>query len=163
MKLSQVTGELNIGDRVTTFLAPNWQYGRLSSEKITGTLGGSARDGILSEYVALPERALSRFPDYLSFEEAATLPIAALTAWNATVEQSTLKLGDTILITGTGGVSIFALQFAKLAGYRIIVTSSSDEKLKVVRDLDAHHTINYTRQNSWIDEVMKITDHQGVD
>ena len=152
-----------IGDRVTTLILPNWAHGRLTPEKLSGALGGSARDGVLAEYVALPENALSKFPDYLSYEEASTLPVAALTAWNASVEQSTLKLGDTILIIGTGGVAIFALQFAKLAGYEIIITSSDDEKLEQAKALGAHHTINYRKNKDWVGEVLRITNGKGVD
>lgn len=163
IKVGGAVRKFEIGDRVTTLLSPNWVSGRLAPEKLIGTLGGSARDGILAEYVALPANALAKFPDYLSYEEAATLPIAALTAWNAVVEQSTLKLGDSILIIGTGGVSVFSLQFAKLAGYQIIITSSSDEKLKEAKALGAHHTVNYKKNTDWVEEVMNITHGKGVD
>lgn len=163
IEIGSDTSNFEIGDRVTSLLLPNWSSGKLSPEKLAGSLGGAARDGVLAEYVALPENALCKFPDYLSYEEAATLPIAALTAWNAVVEQSTLKLGDSILITGTGGVSLFSLQFAKLAGYNIIITSSSDEKLQSVKELGAHHTINYKTNKSWVEEVLKITGGKGVD
>ena len=152
-----------VGDQVTSLILPNWEYGKLSQEKLTDSLGGSGRDGVLSEYIVLPENALCKFPDYLSYEEACTLPVAALTAWNAVVEQSTLKLGSTILIIGTGGVSLFSLQLSKLAGYRIIITSSSDEKLSKAKELGAHHTINYKTHENWTEEVLKITNYQGVD
>ncbi|MCM4151124.1 NAD(P)-dependent alcohol dehydrogenase [Arenibacter sp. N53] len=152
-----------VGDRVTSLITPNWESGSLSPQKLVGAIGGAMVDGVLAEYVAFPENALSRFPDYLSYEEAATLPVAALTAWNAVIEQSPLKLGSTILIIGTGGVSLFALQFSKLAGYRIIVTSGNDEKLMKAKQLGAHHTINYKRNKDWINEVLTITKGEGVD
>ncbi|NNE77858.1 MAG: NAD(P)-dependent alcohol dehydrogenase, partial [Pricia sp.] len=163
VKIGKSGGKFKVGDKVTTLIHPNWSNGTLTDDKIHGSLGGSSRDGVLSEYVVLPENALARFPDYLNYVEAATLPVAALTAWNAVVEQSPLKLGATILITGTGGVSIFALQFAKLAGYKIIVTSSSDEKLKRAEELGAHYTINYKTHPDWTEEVLKITQNIGAD
>jgi NADPH:quinone reductase-like Zn-dependent oxidoreductase len=135
----------------------------LSAEKLVNALGGANADGVLAEYVALKENAVCKFPDYLSFEEASTLPIAALTAWNAVVEQSELILGDTILIIGTGGVSCFALQFSKLSGYKIIITSSSDEKLKKAKFLGAHHLINYRQQENWEEAVLKLTNGSGVE
>lgn len=152
-----------VGDRVTSLIVPNWEQGKLSPEKINVAIGGPSSDGVLAEYVALPENYFCKIPDYLSFIEAATLPVAALTAWNAVIEQSKLKLGDTILIIGTGGVSLFALQFSKLAGYNTIITSSNDDKLKRAKELGAHHTINYKTNKDWIQKVMNLTLGQGVD
>lgn len=163
VKIGSAISKFKVGDRVTSLIAPNWESGKLSPEKLVGALGGASRDGVLAKYVALQENALSRFPDYLSYVEAATLPVAALTAWNAVIDQSTLKVGSTILILGTGGVSLFALQFSKLAGYRIISTSSSDEKLKKAKEMGADHIINYKENKNWIKEVLSITEGEGVD
>lgn len=163
IKIGNKVTKFKEGDNVTSLILPNWETGKLNADKLKDSLGGSDRDGIMAEYVALPENALHKFPNYLSFEEAATLPVAALTAWNAVVEQSNLKLGDTMLLIGTGGVSLFALQFAKLAGYRVIITSSSDEKLQKATALGAHHTINYKTTENWIKEVLKLTNNKGVD
>ncbi|PKA84013.1 NADPH:quinone reductase-like Zn-dependent oxidoreductase [Ulvibacter sp. MAR_2010_11] len=163
VEIGESTSRFKVGDRVTSLILPNWEQGKLSPEKINVAIGGASSDGVLAEYVAFPENYFCKIPDYLSYEEAATLPVAALTAWNAVIEQSNLKLGNTILIIGTGGVSLFALQFAKLAGYNIIITSSSDDKLKKARALGAHHTINYKTHKDWIQEVLDLTAGQGVD
>lgn len=163
IKVGKLTTNFRVGDRVTTLILPNWEQGTLTPEKLMGSLGGSERDGVLAEYVALPENSLMTFPNYLTFTEAATLPVAALTAWNAIVEQGTLKIGDTILLIGTGGVSLFALQLAQLAGYRTIITSSKDEKLKIAKSMGAHHTINYKTNPDWIDKVLQLTHGEGVD
>lgn len=163
IEVGDAVRSFTVGDRVTSLILPNWEYGKLSQEKLTDSLGGSARDGVLSEYLVLPENALCKFPDYLSYEEASTLPVAALTAWNAVVEQSTLKLGDSILIIGTGGVSLFSLQLALLSGYQTIITSSSDKKLEFVKGLGAHHTLNYKTSENWIEKVLAITNGKGVD
>lgn len=163
IKVGSAVRQFKVGDRVTSLILPNWSNGRLSSEKMVGALGGSARDGVLAEYVALPANAFASFPDYLTYAEAATLPVAGLTAWNALMEQAKLTAGDTVLIIGTGGVSIFALQFAKLAGYQIIITSSDDAKLAKAKQLGAHHTINYRKNPDWTDEILTITAGKGVD
>jgi NADPH:quinone reductase-like Zn-dependent oxidoreductase len=162
MEVGQLVKDFKKGDRVTTVFSPNWIQGNLSSEKLKGRLGGPDLDGVLAEYVALPENAVCKFPDYLLYAEAATLPCAALTAWNAVIEQSTLKAGDSILLLGTGGVSCFALQFSKLAGYQIIHTSGSSEKLEKVKALGAHFTINYKENKNWVNSVMDITNGEGV-
>ena len=153
---------LKKGDRVTSLFAPNWSFGKLESEKIIGTLGGAKQDGVLSEYVVFPENTFCKFPDYLSYTEASTLPVAGLTAWNAVIEQSNLKMGDSILLLGTGGVSCFAFQFSKLAGYQIIHTSSSNDKLATVQSMGAHHTINYKENTNWTEKVLEITKNKGV-
>ncbi len=153
---------LRQGDRVTTLFCPNWVHGRLTAEKLKGTLGGAMHDGVLAEFVVLPENAVCKFPGYLSYIEAATLPCAALTAWNAVAEKSTLITGDSILLIGTGGVSCFALQFSIMAGYNIIHTSGSNEKLATVKQLGAHHTINYKEEKNWIETVMELTNGEGV-
>jgi NADPH:quinone reductase-like Zn-dependent oxidoreductase len=120
--------KLRIGDRVAANFYPDWISGPITAENRKRALGGSM-DGVLSEYVALPEPAFVSFPDHLTLEEAATLPCAALTAWNALTEASSLHPGQSVLLQGTGGVSIFALQFAKLMGAEVFHISSSAEKL----------------------------------
>jgi len=151
------------GDCVCPIFMQGWLEGEPSWEKQRTALGGGDRDGVLREYGAFDESSLVRIPDHLSFEEAATLPCAAVTAWNALVDIGRLKAGDTVLTLGTGGVSIFALQFAKIHGARVIVTSSSDEKLARARMLGADETINYKKIPDWEKEVLRLTDRVGVD
>lgn len=150
------------GDRVAGAFMPGWTAGRVTPEATATALGGAA-DGMLRERVALPASGVVRVPDHLSFSEAATLPCAAVTAWNALVAQGGLKAGETVLALGTGGVSVFALQFAKLHGARVIVTSSSDEKLRRARDLGADETVNYRKEPEWERRVLELTDGAGVD
>jgi NADPH:quinone reductase-like Zn-dependent oxidoreductase len=153
---------LAVGDRVVGVFFQNWLAGAISSDATGLALGGSA-DGMLAEYVVLPEHGVARFPDHLSFVEAACLPCAAVTAWNAVVETAQIRAGQTVLLLGAGGVSIFALQFAKLHGARVIVTSSSDEKLARLRELGADAVINYRTTPDWDDAVAELTDGRGVD
>jgi NADPH:quinone reductase-like Zn-dependent oxidoreductase len=127
-----------------------------------GALGGSA-DGVLCEYRVFRQEALVLSPSHLSFEEAATLPCAALTAWGAVVSAGATKPGDVILTQGTGGVSLFALQFAKLCGARVIATSSSDEKIEKLKSLGANETINYRSVPEWGKRVREMTLGEGVD
>jgi NADPH:quinone reductase-like Zn-dependent oxidoreductase len=162
MEVGKLVNGLKKGDRVITVFSPNWIEGKLTSAKLKGRLGGPDQDGVLAEYVALPENAVCKFPDYLLYTDAATLPCAAVTAWNAVIEQSTLKQGDSILLLGTGGVSCFALQFSKLAGYQIIHTSGSNEKLEKIKALGAHFAINYKENKNWVNTVMDITNGEGV-
>jgi NADPH:quinone reductase-like Zn-dependent oxidoreductase len=153
---------VKVGDRVTGAFFPDWVAGEISGEATRVGLGGPV-DGMLAEFVVLPERAVLPFPEHLSFEEAATLPCAALTAWNALNEVGRLRAGDTVLLQGAGGVSIFALQFARLQGATVILTSSSDEKLKRAAALGANHLINYKRTPEWDQEVKRLTGGRGVD
>jgi NADPH:quinone reductase-like Zn-dependent oxidoreductase len=153
-----------IGDRVCPIFMPGWLEGPLTPAKQGTALGGGgAFAGTLREYGAFPEDGLVRIPDHLSYEEAATLPCAAVTAWNALVHVGKIKAGDTILTLGTGGVSIFAIQIAKLHGARVIATSSSNEKLARVRELGADETINYQTTPDWDAEVLRLTGGAGVD
>ena len=153
-----------VGDRVADCFMPGWESGPPTELAGKSALGAGGV-GMLAERVALPEGGVVRVPDHLSFEEAATLPCAALTAWNALFEGDGMrvKAGDTVLVQGTGGVSIFALQFARLAGARVIATSSSDAKLDRVRALGASDGINYTTTPDWDVAVRNLTDGQGVD
>lgn len=150
------------GDRVVATFFQDWDGGGMSAGVMASALGGPI-DGILSEYVVLEARGLLPVPAHMSFEEAATLPCAAVTAWNALVEIGNLKAGETVLLLGTGGVSIFALQFAVMHGARVIITSSSDEKLARAREMGAWQTINYTAHPDWENVVMEMTDGRGVD
>jgi NADPH:quinone reductase-like Zn-dependent oxidoreductase len=156
-----VTG-IKPGDRVASCFFQRWVDGACSAEAMASALGG-ALDGVLAEEVVLKADGVVPVPPHLSFEAAATLPCAALTAWNALVEAARVKAGDTVLLLGTGGVSIFALQFATLLGARAIVTSSSDEKLERARKLGAWQTVNYRRTPDWDRAVLDFTDGTGVD
>jgi NADPH:quinone reductase-like Zn-dependent oxidoreductase len=140
---SGVTG-LKIGQRVAPTFFQSWLDGPPSAEKRSLALGGSL-DGVLQQHIALRADGVIPIPDAMTFEEAATLPCAALTAWRAVAVEAPVGAGDTVLVQGTGGVSIFALQFAKALGARVIVTSSSDDKLARAKKLGADHGINYSR------------------
>jgi len=153
---------VKVGDRVTATVFPDWISGSLTQEIFQRSLGGPI-DGMLAEYAVLPERAVIPFPAHLSYEEAATLPDAAVTAWHALVESGRIRAGQTVLLLGTGGVCLFALQFAKLHSATVIQTSSSDEKLERARAMGADHLINYIRTPDWDHEVMKFTAGRGVD
>lgn len=151
-----------VGDRVATLFAQRWLAGDADPERARSTLGGPL-DGTLQERMVLPAEGVVKVPEHLSNEEAATLPCAALTAWSALVTHGGVKAGDTILLQGTGGVSIFALQFAALLGARVIITSSSDEKLERARELGAWETINYRATEKWGKAARKLTKGRGVD
>jgi NADPH:quinone reductase-like Zn-dependent oxidoreductase len=151
-----------IGDRVSVAPLPEWVTGPFSSAMLASALG-SAVDGVLGEYFTCDQRALVTISDWFSFEEAATLPCAALTAWNALFEHGDLKPGQTVLVQGSGGVSTFALQFAVAAGARVIATSCSDLKLERLRELGATHVVNYRRQPDWSRTVLEVTNGAGVD
>jgi NADPH:quinone reductase-like Zn-dependent oxidoreductase len=129
---------------------------------LQGSPGGPGADGVASEYVRFESKSVIKIPDYLSYQQGAALPCAALTAWNAMVEKSDLKPGNTVLILGTGGVSLFAMQFSLMMGCEVIVTSSSDKKLAEAKKWGAHHTINYKTNPQWTDEVSLLTGGEGV-
>ena len=153
---------VKVGDRVAGIFMQTWLAGQFSAEKANSALGG-AIDGVLAEYVTLHEDGVVSVPAHLSDEEAATLPCAAVTAWHALITAGNLKAGDTVLILGTGGVSLFALQFAKMLGARVIATSSSDEKLDRVQQMGVSDGINYKTTPNWDEQVWKLTDGIGVD
>jgi NADPH:quinone reductase-like Zn-dependent oxidoreductase len=152
-----------VGDRVCPIFTQAWLEGPLSVEKRRTTLGAGDLDGVLREYSAFDESGLVAIPGHLTYEEAATLPCAAVTAWNALVVSGKLKAGDSVLTLGTGGVSIFALQFAKMHGARVIATSSSDQKLAKAKELGADEIINYNKTPAWDKEVLRLTNKVGVD
>jgi NADPH:quinone reductase-like Zn-dependent oxidoreductase len=153
--------ELAPGDRVITSFFQDWHDGELTPETKASALGG-AIDGVLAERVVLSARGCVAAPPSLSFEQAATLPCAGLTAWAALTEAEA-RAGQNVLLLGTGGVSIFALQLAKLMGLRVIITSSSNDKLERARQLGASDTINYKEQPEWDEQALKLTAGVGVD
>lgn len=149
------------GERVCGTFFQNWQDGLPTPAKVKGALGGDI-DGMLAEYVVLKEMGLVHIPEHLSFEEAATLPCAALTAWNA-LRAGDVKQGSTVLMQGTGGVSIFALQFAKLKGARVLGISSSDAKLQRACSLGLDEALDYGETSEWDRWVVEKTGGEGVD
>jgi len=151
-----------VGDRVAGTFFQGWSGGAVSAEFTAHALGGAV-DGMLAEYVVLREDGVIHTPGHLNYEEAATLPCAGLTAWNAVVESGRVRAGETVLLLGTGGVSLFALQFAKLQGAHVIIASSSDEKLARAKALGADTLINYRTTPDWEKEVFKATERRGVD
>jgi NADPH:quinone reductase-like Zn-dependent oxidoreductase len=150
------------GDRVCPIFMQNWINGEIDSTKSRGALGGDV-DGCLREFGTFNENGLVLIPQHLAFDEAASLPCAAVTAWNALIVSGKLKRDDFVLLQGTGGVSIFALQFAKIHGAKVIVTSSSGEKLERAKQLGADFTINYKERDDWDKAVLEITEKRGVD
>jgi NADPH:quinone reductase-like Zn-dependent oxidoreductase len=154
--------QVQVGDRIAGIFFQNWQAGEINKSIMKSALGGEI-DGMLSEYVVLNQHGVVVLPDHLSYEEGATLPCAAVTAWHGLVAKGALKAGDTVLILGTGGVSVFALQFASLQGARTIVTSSSDTKLQQAKALGADELINYRNTPDWEAEVYRLTNGMGVD
>jgi NADPH:quinone reductase-like Zn-dependent oxidoreductase len=152
---------VKVGDRVAAAMFPRWIDGPIDWE-YAPQLGGSL-DGMLSEYVVLSDDALVQIPEHLSFEEAATLPCAAVIAWNALTGGRRLQAGDTILTLGSGSVSLFALQFAKLFGARVIATTSSDEKASRLNAARADAVINYREIPAWHQTVRDLTGGRGVD
>jgi NADPH:quinone reductase-like Zn-dependent oxidoreductase len=153
---------LKQGDRVAGVFTQGWLAGPPYAGMYTTSLGGGV-DGMLAEYVVLHEEGLVDVPAYMTYEEAASLPCAAVTSWNALVVEGHLKAGDIVLVMGTGGVSIFALQFAKMYGARVIATSSSDAKLKRLREMGASDVINYKSTPNWDEKVLELTGGLGVD
>jgi NADPH:quinone reductase-like Zn-dependent oxidoreductase len=162
VELGEGVTRFEVGQKVAGCFFQGWIDGPFQMAYHKADLGGTL-DGMLAEEVILNEQGLVRVPDSLSFEEAACLPCAGLTAWTALTSRGRLKPGDTVLVLGTGGVSIFALQFATALGAEVIVTSSSDEKLERARAMGASHTINYKTTPAWDAEVWRLTEKRGVD
>ena len=150
------------GDRVANTFFERWVSG-MATDETARTALGAGRDGVLAEYVVLHEEGVIPIPEHLTYEEAATLPCAALTAWNALVVEGKIKAGDTVLTLGTGGVSIFALQFALLHGAQVIILSGNDEKLARARQLGAAYGINYKQTPDWSKSVRQLTGGRGAD
>ena len=151
-----------LGRRVAPIFAQGWRCGEPTKAKLKTTLGGPL-DGTLCQEMVVAAESVVEVPQHLSDAEAATLPCAAVTAWNAIVEQGGLSAGDTLLTLGTGGVSTFAVQFGDLIGAEVIVTSSSDEKLEKAYELGASEGINYGRDEEWGKTAKKLTGGRGVD
>ena len=150
------------GDRVAGNFFQRWPGGDPAPDVHRSALGGGI-DGMLAEYAVLEEEGVVKIPPHLSLEEGATLPCAAVTVWHAMVEHAKLKAGDIVLLQGTGGVSIFGLQFARAMGITAIITSSSDEKLKRAKALGAAHGINYKATPDWDQAAVELTGGRGVD
>jgi 2-desacetyl-2-hydroxyethyl bacteriochlorophyllide A dehydrogenase len=150
-----------IGARVVPGMMYRWHAGALGPDH-HHALRGVTTNGGLAEYAVVPAESLVRIPDFLTWQQAATLPIAATTAWNAIV-RAKIQPGSTVLLLGTGGVSLFALQYAKAAGARVIILSSSNEKLARVKALGADEGINYREQPDWDRQVLKLTNNHGAD
>ena len=152
-----------VGDRVCSVVIPGWVDGGPTAETAKSAIGAGKFDGVLREYAAFGEDAVVAMPEHLSFDESSTLPCAAVTAWHALVASGKITSGDTVLTLGTGGVSIFAIQFAKLFGAKVLATSSSDEKLAKAKQLGADETINYREHEDWDKIVLELTAGKGVD
>jgi NADPH:quinone reductase-like Zn-dependent oxidoreductase len=162
VELGEGVTRVALGDRVAGLFMPAWQDGELTEAKARSALGGAV-DGLLAEFAVLPEDGVVAVPGHLSDEEAATLPCAAVTAWNALVTQGGIRPGQTVLVQGTGGVSLFALQFARLAGARVLATSGHDEKLQRALALGASDGLNYRATPDWDAWARERTGGLGVD
>jgi NADPH:quinone reductase-like Zn-dependent oxidoreductase len=155
--------EFKPGDKVISCFFPHWADGRADSLAKVGGVPGDNVDGFAAETVTMTASAFTLMPADYSFEQAATLPCAAATAWRALMVEAKVKPGDTVLVQGSGGVSVFALQFAKAAGCHVIATSSSEAKLERLRELGADELINYREVEKWGDKVLEITSGAGAD
>lgn len=153
---------VKVGDRVAGCFMQKWIGGTIDESAMASAMGG-AIDGMLTELAVLEEDGVVPLPTHLSFEEGATLPCASVTAWNALVEIGNIKSGDTVVVLGSGGVSIFALQFARMAGARVIATSSSAAKAERLRKMGADSVIDYKATPDWDQEVLKLTGGRGAD
>jgi len=160
--IGEGVGRVAVCDRVCPLMIQSWISGPPTMERLISTLGGPL-DGVMTEYMVLSEQGVVKTSEHLSDEEAAALPCAALTAWSAVVTDGQVKAGDRVLVQGTGGVSLFALQFAKLLGAHVIVTSSSDDKLQRAISLGADEGINYVSTPEWGKEVRRMAGADGVD
>lgn len=161
VELGEGVTRVRAGDRVCPIFAQQWLAGEPTRDKARSTLGGPL-GGTLTELMVVDQEGLVKVPDHLTDEEAASLPCAAVTAWNALLAGGA-KAGDTVLVQGTGGVSLFALQLAKALGARVIATSSSDQKLDRVREMGAAETINYRETPDWGTRAKELTGGVGVD
>jgi NADPH:quinone reductase-like Zn-dependent oxidoreductase len=151
-----------VGDRVAPVYIQGWHDGPLTPEQRSKCTLGGPLAGVLQQYIVVPEQDAVHVPASLTAEEASTLPIAALTAWSA-LSDGQIEAGDTVLVQGSGGVALFALQFAKAAGATVIATSSSAQKLERLRALGADHVINYRTHPDWAGAVKEVTDGRGAD
>ncbi len=161
VQLGEGVSDFQIGDKVNATFAPYWLSGPANKKELRTTLGGPL-DGTLREYAILPASGIVPMPSHLSFEEAATLPCAALTAWSSFFVENKLKQGESVVVQGTGGVSLFALQFAKKTGAIVYLTSSSDEKLEKGKSLGADFLINYKETPAWGEKIRELTGGEGA-
>jgi NADPH:quinone reductase-like Zn-dependent oxidoreductase len=162
VQLGDGVNRWKVGDRVSPIFVRDWLEGEPTDRTLRTSLGGGV-DGVLREYITCPESSLVAIPDSMSFADAATVPCAAVTAWHALFESGNLQPGQTVLLLGTGGVSMFALQLAHAAGAKVIMTSSSDQKLDVAKKHGADDVINYAKHPEWHKEVKRLTAGRGVD
>ena len=162
LEIGEGVSRFNVGDKVCGTFFQGWIDGPITARDMANALGGSA-EGMLAERRVLHENGLVSMPEGLSFEEASTLPCAALTAWHSLVEVGGVKAGDTVLMLGTGGVSVVALQLCKMLGARAVITSSSEEKLARAKTLGAWETVNYRTNPDWDKAVLDLTGGLGVD
>lgn len=162
VEIGEGVTRVKVGDRVMGTFFQNWVSGPITRSTMASDMGGGI-DGMLTEYVVLDQQGVVLLPTHLSYVEGATLPCAAVTAWHALIEKGHLQAGETVLVLGTGGVSVFATQFAKLHGAKVIATSSSDAKLARMRELGVDQTINYNTTPDWEKQVYALTDRTGVD
>jgi len=163
VEVSEGVTRFRVGDRVTGTYYPFWTEGEIAAEKVVHSLGGGTLNGVLADYFILREDGTVHVPSHLSDAEAAALSCAGVTAWNSLFVSHALTPGQTVLVLGTGGVSLYVLQFAKLCGARVIITSSDNGKLERARKLGADHTINYKEQPGWSAEVLALTGRAGAD
>jgi NADPH:quinone reductase-like Zn-dependent oxidoreductase len=162
VEVGGAVARVKAGDRVAGNFFQRWGGGEATPDTHASALGGGI-DGMLAQYAMLEEEGVVKIPAHLSLEEGATLPCAAVTVWHAMMEHAKLKAGDTVLLQGTGGVSIFGLQFARAMGIAAIITSSSDEKLARAKALGAAHGINYKTTPDWEKAAVTFTGGRGVD
>ena len=162
LALGPGVARIKVGDRVAGCFMQKWVGGAIDEVAQASAMGG-AIDGMLTELAVLEEDGVVRLPDHLSFEEGATLPCAGVTAWHALVEIGGIRAGDTVLVLGSGGVSIFALQIARMFGARVIATSGSKAKAERAKKMGAEAVIDYRATPDWDQAVMKLTGGRGVD
>lgn len=164
VEIGSKVSDFSVGDKVIGLFFPQWMDGPLTAELFKNSRGAGKCQGMLSQQVCGKASSFIRFPEYLTYQQASTLPCAGVTAWHALFETpQPAKKGETILIIGTGGVSVFAIQLAHVFGLNSIVISSSDEKLAKAKQLGATHTINYRTTENWDEAVLALTQGEGVD
>ena len=161
-ELGDGVSRVAIGDRICPLFMQGWISGSPNRERLSATLGGPI-DGVMAEFRCFPQDSVSKVPEELTDFEASTLPCAALTAWSALIEEGKLQPGESVLIQGTGGVSLFALQFAKICGARCILISGSNEKMKRAQELGADEVLNYQDLPEWGKRVRDFSGGEGVD
>jgi NADPH:quinone reductase-like Zn-dependent oxidoreductase len=160
VQIGEGVSRVAVGDRVCPTFFQNWINGEPTPDALASSLGGPL-DGVMADMMCLSEEGVVKVPDYLTDDEAATLPCAALTAWSAVVTHGQTRAGDQVLVQGTGGVALFALAFAKIQGADVTVISSSNDRLKQVRTMGADYTINYAEIEDWAKESRDITQERG--